>query len=65
MPLVAVVVTGLAVLIVAVGLLSLWPLVGGTIAGSVSPLAVAVPLFVALLVLVVAASARTGPRRTR
>ncbi|MCU4800356.1 hypothetical protein OB920_08225 [Halobacteria archaeon HArc-gm2] len=65
MPLVAAVVTGLAGLLVAVGLLSLWPTLARTVAGSVSPLALAIPLFGALLVLVVVASARTRPRRTR
>jgi sterol desaturase/sphingolipid hydroxylase (fatty acid hydroxylase superfamily) len=65
MPLVAVVLGILVVGLIGVGLLTLWPVIAGTMPVSATGLVASTLLFGALLLVVAAATRRFTPQRTR
>lgn len=65
MPVVALLITAVAVALVALGLATLWPVLAGAVPATVSPRAASTVLFGALLVVVGVAARRATPGRTR
>lgn len=65
MPVVATLLTGIALALVAVGLATLWPVLASVVPATASAMAASTALFGGLLVVIAVAARRTTPRNAR